>query len=83
MREISLGIRILDSGEHVGHPLLSLIRKRSLVRVQAGPPEKPLNLQVKHRSKDKGQEDSRPFLTPTRHQRGGFQESASCIARAV
>jgi hypothetical protein len=34
-------------GKSSAKPLASLIRKRSLVRVQAGPPEKSFDLQVK------------------------------------
>ena len=51
VREISLGMRILDSGKHVWHPLLPLIRKRSLVRVQAGPLLKSQVLQQEHKPK--------------------------------
>ena len=49
-----------------------LIRKRSLVRVQAGPPEKSPYLSDKLGTNANRRRKFRPFLTPTRHQRGEF-----------
>jgi hypothetical protein len=36
----------LNNSEHPRHTLLSLIRKRAVLRVQAGPPENPFALLV-------------------------------------
>src|SRR3712207_5122686 len=51
-------------------PRTSLIRKRSLVRVQAGPPTEPFYLRGMGRECAEGRDVSRPSLTPTRSKSG-------------
>jgi hypothetical protein len=52
----------LDDSEHPWHMLLSLIRKRSLVRVQAGPRQKSDVLQVKTRNERRPRSISGAFV---------------------
>ena len=59
----------LNRDEHPLHMLLSLIRERSLVRVQAGPLIIHYILQVKHSDKEEAPERIRGFGAATVQQR--------------
>ena len=54
----------LNNSKRSQHMQLSLIRKRSLVRVQAGPQANNAQFAGKTQSIDEGQEQARPSFTP-------------------
>jgi hypothetical protein len=62
---------------------LSLIRKRSLVRVQAGPLAKPLFLQVRTEAEEEPRECFGAFVQQPCHNVVPIEESAASIARTV